>query len=213
MALQQRDNVTATDLDNKPRPLAGFTILQLIGLLAGFFLAAGAWSLLPPIQDITGAGRTMFIVHVMLTTSIFALVAFIVIVADADNAEPFARHYWAYLTRPRRYAPYARIRQQAAPGRHRSASTSNRATVLACGAIGLLLIAITGVDLILAGDAAAAMHQRMVHHQPHHKGPLIVPTPAAAWPRQSTHARPASPVPPKTQHGPRATTTRSGHVN
>ncbi len=183
MGLQQRDNVTATDLDNKPRPLAGFTILQMIGLLAGLLLAAGAWSLLPPIRDITGAGQTLLIVHVMLATSVFALVAFVVIAADADGAEPFARHYWAYLTRRHRYAPRRTGRQATASGRPRAAATSNRTTLLACGAITLVLIAVTGLDLILVGAHAAAP-PRTGHNQTRHGGHVVPPVPATARPRR-----------------------------
>jgi len=184
MGLQQRDNVTATDLDNKPRPLAGFTILQMIGLLAGLLLAVGAWSLLPPIRDITGAGQALLIVHVMLATSVFALVAFVVIAADADCAEPFARHYWRYLTRRRRYAPRpTTARQRGTSGRPSAAATGNRTTILACGAITLVLIAVTGLDLILVGAHAAAP-PRTGHNHTYHQGRVVPPVPTTARPRR-----------------------------
>ncbi len=184
MGLQQRDNVTATDLDNKPRPLAGFTILQMIGLLAGLLLAAGVWSLLPPIQDITGAGQALLIVHVMLATSVFALVAFVVIAADADGAEPFARHYWRYLTRRRRYAPRPTTRpQRATSNRPHAAASGNRSTILACGAITLVLIAVTGLDLILVGAHATAP-PRTRHNHTYYQGRVVPPVPATARARR-----------------------------
>jgi len=184
MGLQQRDNVTATDLDNKPRPLAGFTILQMIGLLAGLLLAAGVWSLLPPIRDITGAGQALLIVHVMLATSVFALVAFVVIAADADGAEPFARHYWAYLTRRHRYTPRPTTgRQRGTSGRSSAAATGNRTTLLACGAITLVLIAVTGLDLILVGAHATAP-PRTRHNHTYYQGRVVPPVPATARARR-----------------------------
>ncbi len=107
--MPQRNNVTARDLDNKPRPLAGFSIVQVVGLVVGFLLAAAVWSLLPPLRDIAARGRTVFLLHIMLSAGVFAVIAFVVIVADADNVEPFARHYWNYARRPHRYVPAVAI--------------------------------------------------------------------------------------------------------